>query len=164
MKIFTAGQVRKIDDYTIKNEPVASIDLMERASSAFTLWFIRHFDISRPIIVFAGSGNNGGDALAIARMLLSRNYRVAVNFLKPGRESSSDCKINYNRLIENHPAVINDLSENEPLPPLPAGSVIIDGIFGSGLTRPVTGFPAVIIDHINRSRLTVVSIDIPSGL
>lgn len=164
MKLFTTEQVRLIDEYTIKNEPVASTDLMERASKAFTLWFIRHFDISHKIVVFAGPGNNGGDALAVSRMLHERNYKLMVYVAHFSSKMSDDCLVNYKRMQQLDSSVVHDLKEGDPLPELSPGMVVIDGLFGSGLNRPVTGFPAKLINFINHSGLKVISIDIPSGL
>ncbi len=164
MKIFSTKQVQEIDTFTIENEPIASIDLMERASKAFMLWFIRHFDVSQEVIVFAGPGNNGGDALAIARMLYNRNFKLKVYFIQLTGNISKNCLANYERLKQLPHEILKDLKHNDPLPLIPSGSVIIDGLFGSGLNRPVTGFPATIIDAMNHSGVQVVSIDIPSGL
>jgi ADP-dependent NAD(P)H-hydrate dehydratase / NAD(P)H-hydrate epimerase len=164
MKIFSSEQVREIDAYTIEHEPIASIDLMERASKAFAFWFMRHFDISHKIVVFAGPGNNGGDALAIARLLYKSNYKVSAYLAKFTDSLSNDCKTNYERLKALPEAILHDLKEDDQLPVIQPGTIIIDGLFGSGLNRPVTGFPAKIIDFINHSSAKVVSIDIPSGL
>ena len=78
MKILSSTQLRELDKYTIDHEPIASIDLMERAANALTHAIIRRWDTSYEIVVFAGPGNNGGDALAVARMLSQRNYHVEV--------------------------------------------------------------------------------------
>ena len=77
MKIFTSTQIKELDKYTIENEPIKSIDLMERAAKALTLAVIDECSISTPIVVFAGPGNNGGDALAVSRMLAERGYKVS---------------------------------------------------------------------------------------
>jgi len=164
MKIFTIEQVRAIDAYTIVNEPIASIDLMERAGKAFVNWFIRNFDQSHEVIVFAGPGNNGGDAFAISRLLYDLNYKLTVYAVQFSSKVSEDCRKNYNHFKNLSGSILHDIYENDSLPVIKPGSVIIDGLFGSGLTRPVTGFPARIIDYINRSSSKIVSIDIPSGL
>jgi len=78
MKLFTSEQIRDIDKYTIENEPIASIDLMERAAGKIAEWLINTYDRGKPFIVFAGPGNNGGDGLAVARMLLAKRYRVII--------------------------------------------------------------------------------------
>ena len=66
MKIFTSSQIHELDKYTIENEPISSIDLMERAAKALTQAIMDTWDAETPVVVFAGPGNNGGDALAVA--------------------------------------------------------------------------------------------------
>lgn len=69
MKIFPSIQIKQLDAYTIQNEPILSIDLMERAAVALTGAIIKYYSKETPVIVFAGPGNNGGDALAVSRLL-----------------------------------------------------------------------------------------------
>jgi hydroxyethylthiazole kinase-like uncharacterized protein yjeF len=163
VKIFEAAKVRVIDAYTIRNEPVASIDLMERAAARLAGWYVRHYHTDRRVVIFAGPGNNGGDALAMARMLAERQYRV-VCFLLDFGKFSEDCKANRERLEKQGLATFQVLGEKDPLPELNEKDVVVDGIFGSGLSRKAGGFPAQVIRHINRHARTVFSIDIPSGL
>ena len=75
MKIFPSSSIKKLDAYTIEHEPIASIDLMERAAQALTKAITERWDITTPVTVFAGPGNNGGDALAVARMLAEKEYK-----------------------------------------------------------------------------------------
>ncbi len=163
MKIFRASDLRSIDQYTIDHEPIKSIDLMERAAAQLTGWYVRHFKTDRRVLVFAGPGNNGGDALALARMLADRQYRVRCYLLKFGK-LSEDCAINRLRLMNQSLVEFSALSEGDELPEIEDGDVVVDGIFGSGLSRTVRGFPAAVIRHINENAARVVSIDIPSGL
>ena len=72
MKIFTSAQIHELDQYTIEHEPIRSIDLMERAAKALTRAIMEEWSNKTPIVVFAGAGNNGGDALAVARFALCR--------------------------------------------------------------------------------------------
>ncbi|HBH49068.1 MAG TPA: bifunctional ADP-dependent NAD(P)H-hydrate dehydratase/NAD(P)H-hydrate epimerase, partial [Bacteroidales bacterium] len=74
MKVFTSDQIRKIDAYTIEHEPVASIDLMERAALALASWFRERFNQETEFLLLAGPGNNGGDAWALARILFHHGY------------------------------------------------------------------------------------------
>ena len=69
MKIFNSAQIRELDKYTIEHEPIASLDLMERAAKAIAQTIMQRWTKSSPFVVFAGPGNNGGDALAVARLL-----------------------------------------------------------------------------------------------
>lgn len=165
MKILTAEQIRQLDAYTIKNEPVDSIDLMERAALTFTYWFTEQFpDVARPIHVFCGPGNNGGDGLAIARMLHQRFYDVTVYRCRIGSNTSEDFDINLGRLPAHGGVPVQDIKKGGKLPELPRGAILIDGIFGSGLNRPVEGYWADLLEHLNAQPATRVAIDIPSGL
>lgn len=158
-----ASQVREIDEYTIRHEPVASIDLMERAAMRLAGWYVRHFHIDRKVKIVAGPGNNGGDALAMARLLADRQYRIECFLLTFGR-LSEDCAVNKKRLEEQGLVDLVEVNEGEKLPSIGGQDVVVDGIFGSGLTRKVSGFPGRVIQHINQMASTVVAIDIPSGL
>ena len=164
MQIFTSKQVKEIDLRTIEKEAISSIDLMERAARKFTDWFTSNFDSSNRIVVFAGAGNNGGDALAISRLLIERNYEVHVYLIKNTNLLSESCETNYKRLRNYHSAEIIDSADSGKLPRLSKKDIVIDGIIGSGLNRPVDGIAAQVIRHINQNSGEVVSIDIPSGL
>ncbi|MCF8227073.1 MAG: NAD(P)H-hydrate dehydratase [Bacteroidales bacterium] len=164
MKIFTSETVAVIDDYTIKNEPIESIDLMERASSRLAWWYTRYFKINRNIAVFAGPGNNGGDALALARILIQRQYTVDAYLVSSSGKLSDDCKTNLDRLEKDMKKKVNRISNVSDFPKLSGNIVIVDGIFGSGLSRIAGGIYGKLIQYINSTGLEVVSIDIPSGL
>ena len=165
MKILTSEQIREADKYTIEKEPVASIDLMERAATACAEWLINRYDPSESFIIFAGPGNNGGDGWALTRLLAEKGFtNIRFYLLKITDKLSPDSEINRERLISQNivkPEIIN--SEND-FPALNDNDVIIEGLFGSGLTRPLSGLPAALVKYINRSRSRVISIDIPGGL
>ena len=162
MKIFPTASVKELDAYTIANEPIASIDLMERASQALTDAILRNFP-DASFAIFAGAGNNGGDGLAVARMLLSAGRDVEVWSVAPSGRLSADCSCNLARLFRAGCAV-NGVGESFSAPSLPAHCVIIDALFGSGLNKPVTGIYADIIHFMNGAGCKVVAVDIPSGL
>jgi ADP-dependent NAD(P)H-hydrate dehydratase / NAD(P)H-hydrate epimerase len=164
MKILRSDQIKEIDEYTIKNEPIDSIDLMERAAGQLFKWYIGRFDRSRHILLFVGPGNNGGDGLALARMLASYRYDIEVHYLSFTEKTSSDWEINRRRLEAETTVPLNYLTSIDQFPAISENNIIIDAIFGSGLSRPVDGFPAEVIQQINRVKTNVVSIDIPSGL
>lgn len=165
MKIFTAAQIHELDKYTIENEPIESIDLMERAAKALTRAIMDEYNSLMPVIVFAGPGNNGGDALAVARMLAENNYAVTAYLFNVSGKLSNDCAVNKVRLMDNRRVknFIEVRQEFDP-PVLEEGMLIIDGIFGSGLNKPLAGGFASLVKYINSSAATVVSIDVPSGL
>lgn len=162
MKILTASQVREADAYTIENEPVKSIALMERASWAFISWFISHFEEDSPVKIICGQGNNGGDGLAVARMLLGKEYNVKVFVVRLKESGSEDFEINFNRLAGL--CKIENITSHADIPNFGREDIIIDAMFGSGLSRPVEGLYAEVIKIINDQKLTVVALDIASGL
>jgi NAD(P)H-hydrate epimerase len=164
MKIFRSEQIKEIDEYTIRHEPIASAELMERASGRLFNWITGMFDRSVRFVVFAGPGNNGGDGLALARMLASDRYDTEVHYVKFTENRSSDWEINRQRLEEETNIRINTLTGTDQFPVISSDSVIIDAIFGSGLTRKVEGFPSEIIKLINDTDSMVIAVDMPSGL
>jgi hydroxyethylthiazole kinase-like uncharacterized protein yjeF len=164
MKIFTTEQVRQIDKYTIENEPIVSIDLMERAAQQITGWLTTHYDQRCSFAVFSGPGNNGGDGLAVARMLVQQFYKVTVYIIRISDKLSPDAQTNCERLKKLDNAIIMDVHEKDHLPFISENDIILDAIFGSGLSRPSDGFTARIIKHLNSLPNTRIAIDIPSGL
>ena len=164
MKILTAEQIRQADVYTIAHEPITSIELMERAARTFTKWFERQFpDKERQVIVFCGPGNNGGDGLAIARMLIREFYDVKTWVLEISPKKSEDFRINFKNLKKQRRPLAS-LKKDDPFPDLPKGAIVIDAIFGSGLNRPVEGYWAGFINWLNEQPVTRVAVDIPSGM
>ncbi len=163
MKILSAEKIREADAATIKNEPIASIDLMERASQQFTKAFTEIFRDKRPaVVIFAGPGNNGGDGLAVARMLLRQKYKVKVCVVSTSDKYSKDCQTNIKRL-EKLTNIIY-IKKTGDIPEISDKSIVVDALFGSGLSRPVEGLFATVIEKINASGATVVAVDMPSGL
>ena len=164
IKIFSTDKVRELDKYTIQNEPISSIDLVERAATVFTSEFCRRYSKQTRIIVFAGQGNNGAAALAIARMLTDAGYRVETYLFNPTMRLSDDCELNKQRLLHMEKIEFTEVVDDFVPPELEERDVVIDGLFGSGLNRPLTGGFAAMVRYINQSDATVVAIDIPSGL
>jgi len=164
MKILNGIQIREADAYTISNEPIDSIDLMERAANAFIMKFRELYPNPCLINVFCGPGNNGGDGLAIGRMLLLAKYEIQVYVLDLGKEFSKDFHINQKRLEDIAKDRIFYLKDISHFPDLKKETVVIDAIFGTGLSRPVEGFAEEVIDAINISGNTIISVDLPSGL
>jgi NAD(P)H-hydrate epimerase len=166
LKIFETAKIKELDQYTIDHEPVDSIDLVERAATAFTHEYSRRFTKQTQVILFAGQGNNGADALAVARLLSDEGYRIVVYLINPSRRLSPDCEQNKQRLLAERKVRFFEITEDDDfrLPELTARDVVIDGLFGSGLNRPLDEEYEILVDYINQSEATVVSIDIPSGL
>ena len=164
IKIFSTDKVRELDKYTIQNEPISSIDLVERAANAFTSEFCRRYSKQNRIIVFAGQGNNGADALAISRLLIDAGYRVETYLFNRYMQLSNECELNKQRLLSMENIEFTEVIYDFEPPILEKQDIIIDGLFGSGLNRPLTGGFAAMVKYINQSESTIVSIDIPSGL
>jgi ADP-dependent NAD(P)H-hydrate dehydratase / NAD(P)H-hydrate epimerase len=165
-KLFTYSQIRKIDAFTIAHEPVASIDLMERAASALALWISERYPKNSSFLFFAGPGNNGGDAWALARLLYLKGYiKLAVFSIQGSAQLSMDSEINKKRLIEQTQVSIKEILSEKDFPVIHEEDVIIDGLFGSGLSRPLDGLPSDLVQYINNSNADqIIAIDIPSGL
>lgn len=165
MKIFTSAQIHELDKYTIEKEPISSIDLMERAAKALTRAIEAEWSADIPIVVFAGPGNNGGDALAVSRMLAADGYQIAVYLFNVHNHLSEECATNKQRLIEaNKIKAFTEITMNFDPPELSKDNLVIDGLFGSGLNKPLSGGFSALVRYINQSSAKVVSIDIPSGL
>ncbi len=167
MKIFSVQQIREADKYTIEHEPIASIDLMERAALACVNWITEKFGQETVFKIICGLGNNGGDGLAIARLLVEKGYFLEVYIIRYTEKESDDFKTNLTRLSDLKRVQIfeiNELGSNS----LPFGEgrreAFIDAILGSGLNRPVDGLIADVISYINIQDAPVISIDVPSGL
>lgn len=164
MKIFTSNQIRELDKYTIENEKINSIDLMERAAEVL---FDRIRNIggeSSPYVIFAGPGNNGGDGLAVARMLRKSGYNVKAYLFNVKGTLSPDCQENRDRLVKKYDDVLTEVKQEFDPPQLTNDTVVIDTLFGSGINKPLTGGFAAVVKYINQSGAKVVSIDMPSGL
>lgn len=165
MQILNAAQIRSWDQFTIERKPISSIDLMETAAMAFCqqfqLWYPR---ADQNILIFCGPGNNGGDGLAVARILHFAGYTVEVVICTIGDQTSLDFKKNLARLPQQDTIQVYHLNPQDDLQILPPLGLVIDAIFGSGLNRPIQGYWAGLIAWINERSKTIVSIDIPSGL
>ena len=163
MKILSAAQTRQLDQATMQEQNITSIELMERAAQALLFWFYGKFgygNVPAETLLLCGPGNNGGDGLALARLLHEAGFRVRVALL-PAEKQSADWQHNRQRLPPAVPVVA--ISEND-LPAIPAGTVVIDALFGTGLSRPLAGLAAAVVAHLNQARARVVAVDIPSGL
>ncbi|MBO4786058.1 MAG: NAD(P)H-hydrate epimerase, partial [Prevotella sp.] len=165
MKIFTSNQIRELDQYTIEHVPIRSIDLMERAAKTLARAISDIWTVETPMVTFAGPGNNGGDALAVSRLLAEQGYQIIVYLFNINQKLSEDCATNKLRIIESKRVKqFTEVTQEFDPPKLDASMVVIDGLFGSGLNKPIAGGFASLVKYINQSAAKVVSIDIPSGL
>ncbi|HET9053140.1 MAG TPA: NAD(P)H-hydrate dehydratase, partial [Cyclobacteriaceae bacterium] len=150
------------DAHTIRHEPIASIDLMERACMAFTAWFTAKFLNDKTIGVVCGTGNNGGDGLGIARLLSEQGYDVKIWIVRGAMPESEDFTVNLKRIRGKIPVfeIVSEADQNL----FSDRSILIDAIFGSGLSRPAEGTYAQAISCMNNTPAIRVAVDMPSGL
>ncbi|MDR2466327.1 MAG: NAD(P)H-hydrate dehydratase [Prevotellaceae bacterium] len=153
MKILTGNQIREADEYTVRREPVSSLDLMERAAVALADGIERFAARDKHLLVVVGRGNNGGDGLAVARILSERGYECSVRYVFE-ESRSPEFAANKSRLP---PAIVagSEMRDN---------TVIIDAIFGTGIKDAVGEPAASAIKAINTSGKRVISLDLPSGM
>ena len=163
MQILSAEQIRQWDQFTIQKEPIASIDLMERAASACVDWLDEHRLLDYSFTIFCGKGNNGGDGLAIGRMLADKKVRVVVYILEFGFKGTEDFQFNLARLHQSS-VDIRFIQTEENLRPIPEDEIVVDALFGSGLNKPLEGIIAQVVSQMNASGNKIISIDLPSGL
>lgn len=161
--VLNVDQIREADQYTIQNEPISSIDLMERASRAFVNRFIQLYPRERLIAVFCGQGNNGGDGLVVARLLYGMGYETQVYVMKLKEEGSPDFEINSKRL-QKLSRPVRFLEEGSDLPRFTESTVLIDALLGTGLSKPLKGWPKKLVEHLNQTACERVALDVPSGL
>ncbi len=162
LKILNTTQIKALDEYTIRHEPIASIDLMERACHAFVSWFTLHFDSTKRVGIVCGTGNNGGDGLGIARLLNEWGFSVKVWIVRGSVPASPDFKVNLQRL--NGKVEVSEIITESDQGLFIDQDILIDAIFGSGLSRPADEIYAQAIRCINRTNAVRIAVDIPSGL
>ena len=163
MLLLSAQQIQEWDAFTMQHEPIASIDLMERAAERCVDWISVNDFSGKKIKIFCGKGNNGGDGLAIARLLLQKNYHVSVYILEFGARGTDDFQINLH-LLHQLTSEIHFIQSAEFIPFISKDDIVIDALYGSGLNRPLQLLSKEIVDLINLSGAAVISIDVPSGM
>jgi NAD(P)H-hydrate epimerase len=167
MHIISSEEIHQADAYTIEHKPIKSIDLMERAAKECVKWLVAKFDKQHSFIIFCGLGNNGGDGLAIARLLAAKKFKVQVFIIRYSKKCSEDFLANEKRLKKIKNVKIHNITSAVQLSNFPIfqpSIIFIDAIFGSGLNKPVEGLASEAINFINKSDCKIISIDIPSGL
>lgn len=155
-KIISGNQVKSLDQKYIDGEGIQSYQLMERAALAFCDWFVTKIPKQKSVSVYCGTGNNGGDGLAIARILEQRGYAVAVGLIGNTDKGSNDFRHNLYVLPEK---LLVNAWQN-----VPESEVLIDAIFGVGINRPLEGEYLNLIRHLNEKSALKISVDVPSGL
>lgn len=163
MKILPIERISEADAYTILHEPVSDIDLMERAATELFEWIVAGTDQEKRFTLYCGLGNNGGDGFVLGRLLAVAGFNVRIIVIWYADKMSPSCEFNFNKAKKINLIEFTELKEGDSLPEITTKEIVVDAIFGSGLTRPIEGFIADIIDSINNSQAVVISIDTPSG-
>lgn len=164
MKILSATQIRDCDAFTIQREGIVSFALMERAAMACYEWIRHQYNNDRKFVVLCGMGNNGGDGLALTRILIQEGYDARAFVWKHTAEFSKDAAENFKLLQSLAPerlSVVDDLSFIDNMPP---EGILVDAFLGTGLSRKVDGDSANLINAVNELPNTKIAVDIPSGL
>lgn len=163
MKVFNAAQFKAWDTATIEEQEISSLELMERSAARVFEWINRHVLVTDKIYIFCGKGNNGGDGLAVARMLINAGKQVHVYVLETGKEGSPDFQANLHKL-HNITTAISFCQNQEAFPYIEHEALVVDAIFGTGLNKPVEGLALMMIHHIRSFQNIRIAIDLPSGM
>lgn len=165
MKIPNIQAARAADAYTIENEPISSVDLMERAATQIYFWLLKKLKTKEVSIkIFCGMGNNGGDGLALARLLATNDIFAQVYIVHVSDKFSHDAEVNYQRLKEIPDVPMFDIFSKDDFPKISDDEIIVDALIGSGLSRPLEGLAAELVTHLNDNQAVRIAIDIASGL
>lgn len=159
--------MKELDAFTIQENDIESIELMEQAALQVVKFITHRYpQRDRQIAIFSGPGNNGGDGLAVARLLYHEGYNNILTFLfNTNNALSEDCQTNADRLNEECPEVLfTEVQQQFEAPTLNKNVLIIDALFGIGLNKPLGGGYAALVRFINAIQGDVISIDMPSGL
>lgn len=164
MKIFSAENIRNIDRATIQ-EGLPAMELIHRVAEGVVKEIVQRFSISKPIVVFAGSGNNGADALIVSKLLIEAGYSPEIYLFNiKGNSLSRDCREAYAELMSLPAVKMTEIIDTARIPELSPSHLVVDGLFGTGLRDSLEGGFRMLAQYISRSGATVFSIDIPSGL
>lgn len=155
MRIVTSKQMNTIDHRASTDYNIPSLILMEHAAYGIYEKIVKSFPKERRFYIVCGSGNNGGDGFALARLLHVQKYQVAIHFIGKEEHLTKDAKINYDICKAMNICFKDTFMEED---------IIVDCIFGTGLSRNVEGKYKECIDTINASKNMVISVDIPSGI
>lgn len=164
MKIFSAAQIKDCDAHTIAADDIRSIGLMERAAAKCKDWLMSRLPKDSLFVVLCGTGNNGGDGLALTRMLHNAGYGAKAFLLQYSKELSADCHANLLRLQQMDAGLLTRVPLDTFITDIPPHIIIIDAILGTGLNRPIEGWLAQFIAYLNQLPNRKIAIDLPTGL
>lgn len=166
MKILSAAQIKTVDQLTTERQHISSADLMERVAVLCTEEIEKRISEQAEIVIFCGKGNNGGDGLAIARLLAERDYTVTVVIVHHSEDFSGDAQINFERLNQQNKAGLTEIFGEDDFQKISVKekTIVIDALLGTGLNKPLEGLLETAAEFINKNSHFTISIDVPSGL
>lgn len=159
-KFFPIYDIKAIDRRTTELQGIDYIQLIDRAARALCEWIVDNYT-RRRVVVLAGPGNNGADGLALAALLIDKEWVVDVHTYTGHKGFRSECNEECLERLRNAEIVID---ENEGRPEIPSGAIVVDAIFGTGLKRDLDGPSADVVKYVADLDCDVLSVDIPSGL
>lgn len=163
MKLLSGKQFKEWDAFTIQHRGISAVELMEIAAKACFDWLAKNHLLKQPVKIFCGKGNNGGDGLALARLLIQEDIAVHTYILESNGEGSEEFQLQLHQL-RNYTNEISFIQSETLFPIIEANDLVVDALFGTGLNRPVTDLAAALISHINQHNNCTVSLDLPSGM
>lgn len=164
MQIFSSSQLRLFDKNVMKNQNLSSLALMHRAASACTRWILEYkASLFNKFVLFCGVGNNGGDGLLIALQLKENGFDVEIYVIEFSDKFSDDFK-HYSREVHQVGIPMKPIRADSPFPKIDRDALLVDAVFGYGLSRPPDRWVDSVFKKINALRNQVIAIDLPSGL
>lgn len=164
MKLFDTAKTRAWDAYTLAESGISAHSLMERAAGRCLDWIQARYDRSRPFLIVCGMGNNGGDGLALCRLMHRAGFSAQALYVRHRERPSDDAATNLEALRELDEGLLLYWDEGAEIIPLDASAIVVEALLGTGLDRPVTGFLAHCIDTMNQWPQEKIAIDIPAGM
>lgn len=166
MKLFTNDNIRAIERYSIEHDGVTEYDLVDRVAEGVVSEINSRWRPNKHTVIFAGPGNNGADALAVARRLAETGFKPSVYLFNiGGNKLSATCRRYRDELLSSWSSIaFSEVVSRFTIPEINSSTLVIDGLFGSGLRDQLTGGFMALVRYINESNASVVSIDVPSGL
>src|SRR5688572_11456365 len=166
MRLLDSASAREIDRVAIEELGLPGLVLMESAALAVADVLARRFPGARRVAIVCGTGNNGGDGLALARQLATRGLPVSTLLAGRAADLAGDAAVQHRALLASNVAIaeVGEETLDGARAALARADVVVDALFGIGLSRPVTGWRAELVAAINDSRAPRLAVDVPSGV
>ena len=162
LKILSGHDIKNLDRYTIEKQNITSLKLMDRAVNVFLNWYTSNYSSKESINIFCGVGNNGGDGLQAACILKEKGYKVEIYIVGDSKRFTKECLYHLKNAKNKKIKIVSITNESQSQ--ISKSDIIIDAIFGSGLSRKLDTLTSKLVDYINSSKSKIISIDIPTGI